>query len=213
MLESCVRIHGQFDLILFELFVERFPHHRNDTLECSVIESRIVDHIYDAKEVARRVRGEVIPQVHRNAQHDRILSVAHRHLPERRLNKERRAQLSNCRVALPCGRQERRHRYRPLKQVVLQVLVLIAAQVIGPLRRGLLPLRLSLFFLIVFAERVVLPVFAGRPASCCLDQVQSVPDPEILRQDRLEELKGPRPVCQNMVHLQVDPAPVIINSV
>ena len=97
--------------------------------------------------------------------------------------------------------------------MILQVLVLIAAQVIGPLGRGLLPLGLLLCLMIVFAERVVLPVLAGRPAASCLNQVQSVPDPEILRQDRLEELKGPRPVCQNMVHLQVDPAPVIINSV
>ena len=213
MLEGRVRIHGQFDLILFELFVERFSHHRNNALERSVVESRIVDHIYNAKEVARRIRGKIISQIHRNAQDDRVLSVVHRHLPERSLNKERRAQFSNCRVALPCGRQERRHRHRPLKQVVLQVLVLIAAQVIGPLRRGLLPLGLLLCLLIVFAERVVLPVLAGRPAASCLNQIQSVPDPEILRQDRLEELKGPRSICQNMVHLQVDPAPVIVDSV
>ena len=97
--------------------------------------------------------------------------------------------------------------------MILQVLVPVAAQMIGPHRSGFLPLRLILPLLVVFPEGVILPVTAGRPADSDLQLLQSVAFPAILRQDHFEELKGPCPVGQNMEHLQVDPPPKIIDPV
>ena len=213
MLERRIGVHRQLDLILPELFPEGFPHDGNYALERSLIQRRIIDHIDDAEEIARRFRREVVPEVHRNTQHDRELLVPHRHLPQRRLNEQRCAQFCHRRVPLSRRRQKCRHRNRPLKQMILQVLIPVAAQMISPHRRVFLPFRLFLFLLVILSERVVLPVTPRRSADCHLQLGEIVPDSAILCQDRLEEFKGPCPVRQNMEHLQVDPAPVIVDPV
>ena len=81
-------MHGQGNLILRELTAEGGLHHFQDTFDRPVILFRVKSDIDHAEKIARRIRREIIAQVHWNAQHNRKLFVSHAHLFQDGFHKE-----------------------------------------------------------------------------------------------------------------------------